>query len=50
MVTFDKQEKVLSSLKILMGIYSNPLINDLNQHTFKINFVFVEKFPVIPED
>ena len=31
-----------------MGIYSNPLINGLIQHTFKINFVFVEKFSVIP--
>ena len=25
-----------------IGIYSNPLINGLIQHTFKINFVFVE--------
>ena len=31
-----------------MGIYSNPLINGLIPQTFKINFVFVEKFPVIP--
>ena len=31
-----------------MRIYSNPLKNDLIQHTFKINFTFVEKFPVIP--
>ena len=31
-----------------MGIYSNPLINGLIQHTFKIDFVFVEKFSVIP--
>ena len=31
-----------------MGIYSNPLINGLIQHTFKGYFVFVEKFPVIP--
>ena len=29
-----------------MGIYSNPLINGLIQHTFKVNFVFVE-FPVM---
>ena len=31
-----------------MEILSNPLKNGLIQHTFKINFVFVEKFPVIP--
>ena len=31
-----------------MGIYSIPLINGQIQHTFKLNFVFVEKFPVIP--
>ena len=30
------------------GIYSNPLINGLIQHTFKNNVVFVENFPVIP--
>ena len=29
-----------------MGIYFKPLINGLTQHTFKINFLFVEKFPV----
>ena len=28
-----------------MRIYSNPLINGLIKHTFKINFVFVEKIP-----
>ena len=27
---------------------SNPLLNGLIQYTFKINFVFVETFPVIP--
>ena len=30
-----------------MGIYSNPLINGLIQHTFK-QIVFVQKFPVTP--
>ena len=30
-----------------MGLGYNPLINDLIQHTFKINFLFVEKFTVI---
>ena len=29
------------------GIGPHPLINGLIQHTFKINFLFVEKFPVI---
>ena len=33
-----------------MGLGRNPLINGLIQHTFKINFLFVEKFPVIPFD
>ena len=29
-----------------MGLGRNPIINSLIQYTFKINFVFVEKFPV----
>ena len=31
-----------------MGLGRNPLINGLIQHTFKINFLFLEKFTVIP--
>ena len=30
--------------------HSNPLINGLIQHTFKINLLFVENFQVIPLD
>ena len=30
-----------------IGIYSNPLINCLIQNTFKMIFVFEDKFPVI---
>ena len=33
-----------------MGLGRNPLINGLIQHTQKINFLFVEQFPVIPFD
>ena len=33
-----------------MELGRNPLINGLIQHTFQINFLFVEKFPVIPFD
>ena len=40
---------VLAVLVHIMGIWSNPLKNGLIQHTSKINFVFLEKFPVIPE-
>ena len=34
------------SAAVLLG--RNPLINGLIQHTLKMNFLFVEKFPVIP--
>ena len=40
---------VLSVLAHRMGIWSHPLKNGLIQHTSKINFVFLEKFPVLPE-
>ena len=33
-----------------MGLGLNPLINGLIQHTFKLNFLFVEKLTVIPFD
>ena len=33
-----------------MGLVRNPLINGLIKHTFKFNFLFVEKFTVIPVD
>ena len=33
-----------------MGLGRNPLINGLIKHTFKINFLFVEKFTKIPFD
>ena len=33
-----------------MGLGRNPLINGLIQHTFKLDFLFVEKFTVIPFD
>ena len=31
-----------------IGLGRNPLINDLIQHTFKLNFLCLEKFTVIP--
>ena len=40
---------VLAVLVHRMGILSNPLKNGLIQNTSKINFVFLEKFSVIPE-
>ena len=33
-----------------MGLGRNPLTSGLIQNAFKINFLFVEKFPVIPFD
>ena len=33
-----------------MGLGRNLLINGLIQHTFNLNFLFVEKFTVIPFD
>ena len=33
-----------------MGLGQNPLINGLIQYTFKLNFLFLEKFTVIPFD
>ena len=33
-----------------MGLGRKPLLNGLIHHTFKISFLFVEKFPVIPFD
>ena len=38
----------LAGAQFSMGLGRNPLINGLIQHTFQINFLFVEKFPVIP--
>ena len=40
---------VLAVLAHIMGIWSHPFKNDLLQHTSKMNFVNLEKFPVIPE-
>ena len=36
--------------RCLTGLGRNPLLNALIQHTLKINFLFVEKFTVIPWD
>ena len=33
-----------------MGLGQNPLINGLIQHTFKLYFLYLEKFTVIPFD
>ena len=33
-----------------MGLGRNPLINGSIQHTFKLNFLLVEQFTVIPLD
>ena len=40
---------VLAVLAHRMGIWSHPLKNGLIQHTSNMNYVFFEKFPVIPE-
>ena len=40
---------VSAGLAHRMGVWSNPLKNSLIQHTSKISFVYLEKFPVIPE-
>ena len=40
----------LSCWSSMVGLGRNPLLNDLIQQTFKLNFFFVEKFTVIPFD
>ena len=40
---------VLDVLVHIIGIWSHPLKNGSIHHTFKMYFVFIEKFSVIPE-